>query len=215
MPADDSVVFHNVSFRFDTASQTLFDDLSVHFSRGFTGVVGANGSGKTTLLRLATGELEPSQGSVQGPFDALYCPRRTDDPPLDLAPLLEASDPAPEQTPGWDRCARLARVGGTCAPRQQVVPGWWRARNRSLPRRPGPQPRPAIRSARRSRRTTTARSDAALGSRSRASRKLASPRGHGHVPRSRVLPLLETGAAIDRASASGSCQPRTGAAPKA
>jgi len=53
MPADDSVVFHNVSFQFDTASQTLSDDLSVHFSHGFTGVVGANGSDKTTLLRLA------------------------------------------------------------------------------------------------------------------------------------------------------------------
>ena len=92
MSADDSVVFHNVSFRFDSASEALFDDLSVHFSRGFTGVVGANGSGKTTLLRLATRELDPSQGSVQAPSDALYCPQRTDDPPLDLAPLLEASD---------------------------------------------------------------------------------------------------------------------------
>ena len=92
MSADDSVVFHNVSFRFDSASEALFDDLSVHFSRGFTGVVGANGSGKTTLLRLATRELDPSQGSVQAPSDALYCPQRTDDPPVDLARLLEASD---------------------------------------------------------------------------------------------------------------------------
>jgi hypothetical protein len=40
MSADDAVVFHNVSFRFDSASEALFDDLAVHFSRGFTGVVG-------------------------------------------------------------------------------------------------------------------------------------------------------------------------------
>ena len=92
MPSDDSVVFHDVSFRFESASELLFGGLSVHLSRGFTGVVGANGAGKTTFLRLASGELDASQGSVQAPRDVVYCPQRTDDPPVDLAALLEASD---------------------------------------------------------------------------------------------------------------------------
>ena len=80
MRSDDSVVFHDVSFRFESASELLFGGLSVHLSRGFTGVVGANGAGKTTFLRLASGELDASQGSVQAPRDVVYCPQRTDDP---------------------------------------------------------------------------------------------------------------------------------------
>lgn len=42
----------------------VFDDLSVGFGRGRTGLVGANGTGKSTLLRLLAGRLRPSQGSV-------------------------------------------------------------------------------------------------------------------------------------------------------
>ena len=59
MPSDASVVFGDVCFRHDTASDPIFSGLSVHFAHGFTGVVGPNGAGKTTLLRLATGGLSP------------------------------------------------------------------------------------------------------------------------------------------------------------
>lgn len=43
---------------------TVFDDLSVSFPPGRSGLVGDNGSGKTTLLRLLSGQLTPSSGSV-------------------------------------------------------------------------------------------------------------------------------------------------------
>ena len=71
--ADLSIVFQNLSFTYDKATQTLFHDLSVHFTRGWTGIVGANGVGKSTILKLATGALEPQQGRVVIPEYAIYC----------------------------------------------------------------------------------------------------------------------------------------------
>ena len=43
---------------------TVFDELSVSFPVGRTGLVGLNGSGKSTLLRLLAGQLQPLAGSV-------------------------------------------------------------------------------------------------------------------------------------------------------
>ncbi len=92
MPYDTSVVFRDVGFRFESAPDPLFAELSVHLPAGFTGIVGANGAGKTTLLRLATGELVPGQGTVQSPPHAVYCAQRTDEAPEGLAALLTATD---------------------------------------------------------------------------------------------------------------------------
>ena len=88
MPSDDSVVLHDVWFRYDSAGELLFADLNVHLARGFTGIVGPNGAGKTTLLRLVAGELDVEQGAVQAPCGAIYCAQRTDHPPEGLAALL-------------------------------------------------------------------------------------------------------------------------------
>jgi ATPase subunit of ABC transporter with duplicated ATPase domains len=52
--------------------------------------VGANGTGKTTLLKLATGLLEPVEGHIERPANALYCPQRTDDAPYKLEELIVA-----------------------------------------------------------------------------------------------------------------------------
>ncbi len=83
--------FKSVSFSYDS-SGPLFDDLSLTFPRGWTGIVGANGAGKSTLLMLATGAYDPKRGRVERPGNALYCPQRTDTAPPDMADLLESRD---------------------------------------------------------------------------------------------------------------------------
>ncbi|MGD8523323.1 MAG: ATP-binding cassette domain-containing protein [Desulfobacterales bacterium] len=86
--ADLSIQFQDVSFTYDRATQPLIRDLSAHFMRGWTGIVGANGVGKTTILKLATGGLEPQQGRVIIPEFAIYCQQRTDDAPAQLHDLI-------------------------------------------------------------------------------------------------------------------------------
>ena len=86
------VALRNVSFAYDSASTPLFKAASAHFPQGFTGIIGSNGSGKTTLLRLLTGELQPSQGSVEGVAEAICCGQRTDQPPVTLDNFLKDWD---------------------------------------------------------------------------------------------------------------------------
>ena len=132
MPSDASVVFHDVSFRYDTAGDPLFAALSVHFPRGFTGIVGANGAGKTTLLRLATGGLVPVQGTIQAPGGAIYCAQRTDDPPGGLAALLEADDGEAYSLRGRlgverDFISRWSSLSHGERKRAQIAAALWRA----------------------------------------------------------------------------------------
>jgi ATPase subunit of ABC transporter with duplicated ATPase domains len=49
--------------------------LSVSFSAGRTGLIGANGSGKSTLLRLIAGQLRPLPGSVSARGEVGYLPQ--------------------------------------------------------------------------------------------------------------------------------------------
>ena len=92
MSSESAVAFRDVAFRYETALEPLFSGVSVHFPRGFTGIIGANGVGKTTLLHLATGTLAPESGTVQRPAHAIYCAQRTDDPPAGLIDLLDDTD---------------------------------------------------------------------------------------------------------------------------
>jgi len=90
--SDISIQFQNISFAFDRASQRLIHDLSVHFTQGWTGIVGANGVGKSTILKLATGKLKVQQGQVIIPDFAIYCQQRTDNAPDQLYNLIQAVD---------------------------------------------------------------------------------------------------------------------------
>ena len=82
------VRFHNVTFEHDSATEPLFENVSLHIGPGFSGVVGANGTGKTTLLRLATGLLTPQCGTIEAPSSVMYCPQRTDEGPDQLPELI-------------------------------------------------------------------------------------------------------------------------------
>ena len=90
--AELSLLFQNISFAYDRASQPIIRNLSVHFTPGWTGIVGANGVGKSTILKLATGDLACQQGRVIIPDFAIYCPQRTDDAPAQLQGLIDSMD---------------------------------------------------------------------------------------------------------------------------
>jgi ATPase subunit of ABC transporter with duplicated ATPase domains len=87
-----SIQFQNVSFTYDRAAQPLIQDLSLHITQGWTGIVGANGVGKSTILKLATGRLQPQQGRVVIPEFAIYCQQRTDNIPDQMPALMHALD---------------------------------------------------------------------------------------------------------------------------
>ena len=99
----NEIRFSEVEFAYDSMSGPLLRDLSLHFARGWTGIVGANGSGKTTLLKLAVGAFTPATGAVTGPAEGVYCAQRTDDPPPLLGALLQAMDGE-----AWEIKGRLA-----------------------------------------------------------------------------------------------------------
>ncbi len=82
----------SVEFAHAGMTTSLFTDLTVQFSTGWTGVVGPNGAGKTTLLRVVVGESEPLSGSVQRQGLALYVAQRTDDPPEYFEDFIWAPD---------------------------------------------------------------------------------------------------------------------------
>ncbi|MCL2783483.1 MAG: ATP-binding cassette domain-containing protein, partial [Propionibacteriaceae bacterium] len=83
-----SINFSNISFWWPDGS-TVLDDVSVCFSAGRTGLIGANGSGKTTVLRLVSGQLAPSLGVVDAPDDIAYLPQNiTTQPGATVADLL-------------------------------------------------------------------------------------------------------------------------------
>ena len=80
--------FQKVTFIYESASEPLFQNVSLHVPIGWTGVVGPNGAGKTTLLKLAAGLLQPVEGHIDSPRKSLYCPQRTDDVPNKFGELL-------------------------------------------------------------------------------------------------------------------------------
>ncbi len=84
------IKFNTMSFEYPEAPSSLFDEVNLHLTTGWTGLVGANGTGKTTLLKLATGLLQPSEGNIQKPQHVIYCEQRTDNMPTSLPHLMEA-----------------------------------------------------------------------------------------------------------------------------
>lgn len=83
------LIFSSATFGYESSPEYLFENINLHIVNGWTGVVGANGSGKSTLLQLATALLKPTSGAIAMPSRCVYCPQRTDDPPLQIAEFLQ------------------------------------------------------------------------------------------------------------------------------
>lgn len=60
------ITIHNLSYRYPSQSEPIFESLNLHFSKGWTGIVGKNGSGKSTLAKIITRDLLPDEGKVLG-----------------------------------------------------------------------------------------------------------------------------------------------------
>jgi macrolide transport system ATP-binding/permease protein len=88
-----ALIFDHVGFAYDGSPREIVCDLTTHFPRGWTGVVGANGIGKTTVLQLACGLVVPTEGLVRGNGLAIYCPQRTDVAPAGLVQFTDDYSP--------------------------------------------------------------------------------------------------------------------------
>ena len=78
MSAHSHVAIRNLTFSYEASPTPIFQEVTLNFPPGFTGIIGPNGSGKTTLLRLLVGELIADSGYVEGTDNAIYCEQRTD-----------------------------------------------------------------------------------------------------------------------------------------
>lgn len=71
----------HISFTYPGAIDPALSDISLTFSQGWTGVVGANGSGKSTLAHLAARDLEPDEGFISPRLTSAYCEQETENVP--------------------------------------------------------------------------------------------------------------------------------------
>ncbi|PJZ45979.1 ATP-binding cassette domain-containing protein [Leptospira brenneri] len=71
------ITVQNLSYRYESQSEFLFQDLNLHFGPGWTGIVGKNGTGKSSLAKLIAGELDPDLGTIQGNASVRYVSQDT------------------------------------------------------------------------------------------------------------------------------------------
>jgi ABC-2 type transport system ATP-binding protein len=103
------IAFHEVSKWYGNVIG--INKLTLQVRPGVTGLLGPNGAGKSTLLQLATGQLRPSQGTVQ-----VLGQRVWNNSALNRAiGLCPEQDAFYEWMTGWDfvhTCARLSGLPG-------------------------------------------------------------------------------------------------------
>lgn len=126
-----SLQLNHLTFAYEGQEKPLFSDLSLSFSPGWTGLLGANGVGKSTLLQVATGHLPTPSGVLSGPEASLYLPQRVEVQPAGLDELLcfpdnHAGRLAALLELGWDWPQRWASLSPGERKRAQVAWALWR-----------------------------------------------------------------------------------------
>lgn len=81
------IIFNKVSFGYN---EIFLKDITCHFDKGWTAVVGANGAGKTTILKLISNKLQASEGVITKQENIVYCAQRTDNLPEFFEDLLDS-----------------------------------------------------------------------------------------------------------------------------
>lgn len=87
------ILLSGIFFEYETASETLFQNLSLQFLPGWTGIVGANGSGKSSLLKLISGQNIPDAGTLQISGRLLHCEQEICSPPANISSFFSSFDP--------------------------------------------------------------------------------------------------------------------------
>ena len=67
------IMLGGVSYAYPGSSVSVFENLSLSFSAGWTVIAGANGAGKTTLASIIAGDIIPDKGSVRRSGEAVVC----------------------------------------------------------------------------------------------------------------------------------------------
>ena len=82
----------HIYFEYESSSKPLFTDLTIQFSTGWTGIIGANGSGKTTLLKLLTERVLPESGCIRHSGFRCLCEQDIVKPPSNFCQLFDYYD---------------------------------------------------------------------------------------------------------------------------
>ena len=85
-----SLQIKNLSFSYPNSSNTLFENITLEFDKGWSAIVGANGAGKSTLLKLIEKRLVPDFGVISGNDLVYYCEQSTENPPLGVEEFIES-----------------------------------------------------------------------------------------------------------------------------
>ena len=84
----NSLKIRNLSYKYSSAAQPIFNAINLDFEEGWSAVTGINGSGKSTLLKLISKELKSEKGMIVGNSLVVYCAQNTEFPPKELEEFM-------------------------------------------------------------------------------------------------------------------------------
>ncbi len=84
----NSLKIRDLSYKYPSAVEPIFNALNLDFEEGWSAVTGINGSGKSTLLKLISKELKIDKGSILGNDLVVYCSQSTEFPPVELEEFM-------------------------------------------------------------------------------------------------------------------------------